>query len=209
MAGVVMLLWLVSGVFMVLPAEDETVATPGVASPPLGEVVLSPAEAIRRAGAPPGSDLVIKRLGADHVYQVFTEPGKSRLVNGRTGAVMTVTVGMAESLAFGPAGVKGRQARRIEKHGGPYIDGPLPVYQFDAGPPGAYLFVQVADGRVVRSTRATRARRSIVEWHSFEPLRRLVGDRPNHWALLAASALGIAMVVTGYLILLPRRRGPG
>lgn len=204
-----MLVWLASGVLMVLPAPDEEVRTPGVARPELGAVLLSPAQAVGVAGGAPGSDLVLKPFGADMVYQVFVGRGESRLVNGRTGALLTVTPAVAESLAFGPAAARGRVPQRLERHGGPYTHGPLPVWQFEGGAPGSYLFVQEKDGRVVRSTRGMRVRRSIVEWHSFVPLRRLVGDRLNQGALFGASVLGIAMVLTGYLLLIPLRRPKG
>ncbi len=204
-AGVVMAVWVISGVVLMLPGLDPFVPRSEAERPRVSSVTLSPAQAIAAAGATPDANLAIKPLGGVMVYQVFLGSGRSALIDGVTGAVVTITAAKAESLAFGPAGATGRPATLIEKHGGDYVDGTLPVWRFDAGPQGEPLFVSTRDGGVQRTSRGMRVRRYIASWHTFEPIRRIVGERPNEWLLMGLSALAIAMVVTGYLLNLPSR----
>jgi hypothetical protein len=172
----------------------------------MGQVTLSPAAALAAAAAPPASEVVLKTLGSDPVYQVFLGPGRSVLVHGSTGAIVTLTPARAESLAFGAGAARGRVPELIEAHSRRYPSGPLPVWRFAADTPGEFLDVSTRDGAIERTSGVVRLRRSISEWHTFGPLRRVVGGRITHLSLLGTSLLAFVMVATGYVLIFPRRR---
>jgi len=211
--GVILTLWVVSGVIMLLPVSDVSRAGPGTGKPIDWSVAtISPAQAVAAAFA---ADTVLQvdgvsiiRLRDRPVYQVRLHGRPPTLIDAGTGRLITIDKALAVAIAGDPiAGLPVERVELVERRGGGYT-GAVPawhvVYGDDAG---TEAWVPVATGDVRRSERADRTR---AFWghdvHVFAPLKEIRGgDRSRKGMLWLTSIISMVVILTGYWLSLPRR----
>ena len=213
--GVVLTLWVVSGLIMILPVSDIARSGAGTGAPiTWTDVTVSPAQAAQAAlatGAPSVRSLELKRIRDGVAYLVRVEPNGSVLVDGRTGAVITITDSLAAAIAADavPGGIKAvRHVERVDTPGNYSGHGPLPAYRVtftDAAETEAW--VQVFTGDVRRSTANDRFK---TVWghntHVFSPMNDGPGgNRSRLGALWITSIISLIAMVAGYWLALPAR----
>jgi hypothetical protein len=117
-----------------------------------------------------------------------------------------ITAAVAETLALGPRppAQPGSLATLIERHDLKYPWGPLPLYRVQLPGKGRFSHVNAHDGKVTVSDRRSRTYTLIASLHEFIPLKVLLGEGAPHLALWVTSIIGILVVVSGYVLSLPR-----
>jgi uncharacterized iron-regulated membrane protein len=210
--GLVLLLWIGTGVLMVLPHRSTTGAAPGY---DWQHAAITPAQAVSLAqgrdagGLTRVSGLDLHRLADRLVYRVHFEDGSVRLVDAASGGLVVLDSATATVVARTAFGVEGEpvSVERLERYDVRYAAGPLPAIRvaFD-DPARTVAYVGVRDGTVRGGGTGHRVRAIISGLHTFYPLRALVGSaRIEVGLLLLACAIGIAGIATGYWLALPRR----
>jgi hypothetical protein len=210
--GIVLTLWVVSGLVMLIPRSDVSKASQGTGRPiDWSAVAISPAEAIRAAALP--ADAVINnfellRYRDGMAYCVRPRRLPPVLVDAATGLVITVSESLAVVLATeGIKDAKLSGVRRVESWGNGY-HGPLPAYHVTfARPEGLEAYVMVATGEVRRTESWDRFHDT---WghgaHVFTPLNDLPGgERSRLASLWGTGVISLFSILTGYWLSLPRR----
>jgi hypothetical protein len=210
--GLFFLVWILSGVVMILPP-------PSYGPPPeraaqaldLGEELISPTRAI--AGLQNGAEVhavTLRRILDTPVYEIATGREGPLLVSARSGEVFTITAGVAEQIIRTqfPSESRVLQTELVTNHSLTYAWGPVPAYRIAAaGQAGTTYYVSAGDGEVRRSNRWSRVQEAIASLHTFEPLKLLTRrERVRKGLLLLMSAIGIGAAGTGYYLAVPRRR---
>lgn len=214
--GIVLTLWVVSGLIMLLPVSEIAKAGPGTGKPIqwLG-VKVSPSQAATIAmTANAGTtlrNLDVKRIRDGIAYHVRLGPKGSALVDGNSGDIITITDSLASAIAADavPGGVKlVGHVGRVDTPGNFEGHGPLPAYHVtftDAAKTEAW--VHIASGDVRRSTARDRSKNT---WghnaHVFTPLSDGPGgNRSRLGALWITSIISLIAMVAGYWLALPAR----
>lgn len=212
--GVFFLVWLISGIVMILPP---LLPGPAQTRTPLNfqEITVSPGEAVaglaKVLGKLPRVDSVsVKRIRDTLVYHIIVKSGDSHLIDARSGEVFTITPEIAEQIArdYVPAEARIVQIQHVNSYNYAYQWGPLPAHRivFDNDRSTAY-YVSSRDGTVRHSDRETRIRGAITSLHTFQPLKLITRRAAvRKGLLLLLSVLGIMVAGTGYYLALPRRR---
>jgi hypothetical protein len=215
----VLLSWLVSGIVMILPRAGRGARFTTPAAVDYHSITLSPAEALRvlapgSPGDPRRYQVAAVKLRAvldQVVYEVLLAEGGTRLIDARSGQEVEITSTMAAEIARTAEGstASTRYIERLEQHDLRWRYGALPVYRValeDAGDP--VLYVDAESGALVgRSDRWSRIRSVITSLHEFEPVTRVIGShRFRKAAMLFFALVGIATVLTGYWLVVPRFR---
>jgi len=214
--GLFILVWLISGIVMMMPPLFPGPARQQEARPVnFREVTVSPAEAVEELARVLGSypevnRLSLRRIGDTLAYQVSLKSGVSHLIDARSRQLFTVTQELAEQIARDEFSIQTpvHHIDLVRRHTFDYSWGPLPAYRimFD-DKQGTVSYVSTIDGTVQRSDRWSRIRAAITSLHTFEPLR-LVTERDwvRKGVLFVLSLIGIGAAGTGYYLALPRRR---
>jgi Na+-transporting NADH:ubiquinone oxidoreductase subunit F len=208
--GIALLVWLVSGVWMVLPTSYQQNWEGGFTQWPAAAV--APAEAV--AAASGGALESVRSINmwavADRLfYRVFLTTGPAQLIDATTGEPVTIDPGLAEQIAravFGLPEAPIDTVERVDQYSVRYAGGPLPALRVvfaDGNKTVAY--VGVADGTVLGGGTAHRIRSFVAGIHTFYPLRILVSAKGEKGALILAGVISIVGVLTGYWLALPRR----
>ena len=214
--GVFFLVWLISGIAMVLPNSWYTPVPQRRPGPiDFKEVTVSPAEAIatlaRLLGSYPEVNSVnLKRIRERAVYQISVKRGDLHLIDARSGEVFKITQELAEQIARDEFPLEARvlQIDLVTRNSFSYPWGSVPAYEvvFDDNQ-ATMSHVAVSGGTVRRSTRWSRIQAAVVSLHTFEPLKLITKRKAaRKGLLLLLSLLGIAVAGTGYYLSIPRRR---
>ncbi|HXE57812.1 MAG TPA: PepSY domain-containing protein [Gemmatimonadales bacterium] len=210
--GAALLVWVVSGVVMILPGAG---GVRRAATPTSFEgFTLAPAEVARLLRERVGHDAPIRELRLvallDRPTYLVTAGRGTYLVDAATGEPVPFTPELALALArrAHPEAEPAGPAELIERHEAfGYAAGPLPVYRIRfADARGTVAYVSPRDGTVERVSRLRRLRNAIHRLHRFHPLNVVVGDAAEKAALHVASAATLAAIATGYWLALRRTR---
>ncbi len=211
--GVVLVLWVVSGLIMVLPVSD--IAKLGTRVPAQWlDVTVSPAQAATVAIAGSGATirgLEFKRLRGRIAYFVRLEPTGSMLVDGRTGTIITITDTLAAAIAAD--GMSGGTAsigriERVDTPGDHDAHGPLPAWHVTfTDDARTEAWVHIASGELRRSTASDRTK---TKWGHDAHVFKVMNDGPGGnrsrvGALWLTSIISLIAMVAGYWLALPAR----
>jgi hypothetical protein len=214
--GGIFIVWIVSGVVMVLPqlsvpslAPVRTIFQPEA----LRGVTLSPVDAIRavdRVSRKPVdvTNVQLRSIAGTIVYEIASDNGESYLIDARTGETVTVTEQMAQAIvqAMMVGGVPIKSPTLVSAYGADYRFGPLPVYRFEMSDPhGSVVYVSAHDGASRYTNRWIKIRQALEGLHSFDPVEWVTGSSLlRKGLLLFGSLIGGMVALTGYA--LARRR---
>jgi hypothetical protein len=211
-SGGFILLWLVSGVAMVMPVPwAERNPAPGTFDP--GRIALAPAAVAARLRQPGREtvavdSIVLRRLGSRVVYHVSLADGSERVLDAETAAEVVVTQAAAAEIARAGARGAGRIAdiRYLERRSFEYLTGPRPAYRIVFEDEPTVYFVTRRDGRLERVTAWSTVVGVLGRLHTFEPLNRVFGrGAARRVPLVVVGLLGVAAAVSGYYIAYARR----
>jgi len=216
--GAVFLLWLVSGVIMMLPQP-----TPGAVKASaargfdISGATLTPAAAVARLQQQLGTEIEVLRvsllpLPGRLVYDVRAREPRATLVDAGNGEIVEVTPELAERIArehlredVGEASVE-----LLERHTPTYPWGPLPAYRLEfAAGRGTIAYVGKTDAAVSFTDLRKQIWTLFNSVHNFGILDFLLGsDRVHRPLLLLAAAFSLVLVITGYYMVFftPRQR---
>lgn len=214
-AGAFFLMWLLSGIVMVLP-RPWSVRIQRRAPEPIEvhERILSPSEVVTRIARDQGTEptiesLTLRRAADTVVYEVKTREN-TFLVDAHTAERFTITAEVAKRIVqyHYPAQSSVFETSYLDRHTAAYPWGPLPVYRVMYGEePTTHYYVSAGDGVVTRSDRWNRFQGVFGALHSFEPLRLITSrDAIRRWLLVLAGLGGIGVALSGYYLAVPRRR---
>ena len=213
--GLILLMWIGTGVMMVLP-QQEPLRVPLDQAAWVGAAV-TPAAAVEAASPGTRGRVVAMNLHTiegQPVYRIYFADGSVRLVDARSGELFALTDSVAKSVArraLDRPDARVRSVERLESHQLRYLSGPLPVFRvvFDDGH-NTVIYVNARDGSVQGGGTARRIRVILGGLHTFYPLRVVVRSaRAEVGLLLLACGVAIVGVFTGYWLALPggwRRR---
>lgn len=214
--GFIFVLWIVSGVVMVMPQLSVPSLSPvRVIFQPetLRGLSLSPVDAIRavsRVSQKPVevTNIQLRPIAGMIVYEISTDNGESYLIDAHTGAAVMVTEQMAQTIAHAMMvdGVHIKSSTLVSAYGADYRFGPLPVYRFEMSDPhGSVVYVSAHDGASRYTNRWIRIRAALEGLHSFDPVEWATGSSLfRKGLLLLGSLIGGVVALTGYA--LARRR---
>lgn len=214
--GVLLLIWVASGLIMILPASTVSRRTDAGLPVDWSRVTVSPAQAAALAMATaPGATVQrveVKRIREAVGYVVRLDHGRQMLFDASSGAPMRITSEIAGAIAAEP--VPGAKVARVERITAerPGYYGARPawhVFLDDAKHTEAY--VAEGTGDVVRNQRWDRTKDRLGHnLHVFMPLRALPGKEATRlWVLMITGLIALISILTGYWLALPKRwRGP-
>jgi uncharacterized iron-regulated membrane protein len=211
--GVLVFIWLASGVVMVLPMKLVSRA-PRLAEVDVNQVALSPSAAAAllpsREGDSSGvRDWALLMIGGEAYYRLVARSGTSYLINAATGTRLVIDQAQAEAIALRglPAPLPVAQVTEVKARSLGYPNGPIPAWRVEFGDPRhTVAYVGQRDGSVGYSTGMHRVRYFIAQLHTFDQLKTLGLSRGmQHGVLAVTSAVAILLVFTGYYLVLPRR----
>lgn len=214
--GFLFLLWIVSGVVMVMPQLRIAVLAPDHSTfqpETLRDLSISPADAIRAVnsvsqGSGEVTNIQLRSIAGAMLYEISTGNGASHLIDARTGAVVTVTERMAQAIAHAMMvdGVNVESSTLVSAYGADYISGPLPVYRIQMSDPSAsVVYVSARNGDSRYTNRWIRIRAALEGFHSFDPVEWVTGSSLlRKGLLLLASLIGGVVALTGYALALRR-----
>jgi peptidase YpeB-like protein len=213
-AGLFLLVWLITGVIMVLPPLSTGPApVQPIQKIDFKDIVQSPAQAIANLEKILGTTSHVSSVGLKWihdvlVYEIHFEDGGRHFINAVTGQVFSITRELAERFVLDAYPGQGRvqKVEMLEKHNYDYQWGPLPVYQIvlDSQQTTAY-HVSTDDGSVRRSERMDRIRGAITSLHTFDPIKLITKrDAVRNGLLIITAVIGIVASLTGYYLALRR-----
>lgn len=213
--GVLLVLWVVSGLIMLLPVSDIAKAGTGTGKPiAWTDVSVSPAQAAASAAVAGGGSvrgLEMKRIRDKIAYMVRLKPTGTVLVDGATGEILTITDSLAAAIAADavPGGLSALvRVQRVDQPGDFHGHGPLPAWRVtfkDAARTEAWVHIPTGDVR--RSTQGDRTKNT---WghnaHVFAPMNDGPGgNRARLGTLWMTSILSLIAMAAGYWLSLPAR----
>lgn len=211
--GVIVFIWLVSGMVMILPFTP-IVAKRAADTIDMRQAAISPAAAITLVRSREGDSTEVRRLqfvaiDLEPYYKIDTKGGKSFLLSAATGARLLITREVAERIArrgFSET-TPVVSASEISRHSFEYAGGPLPAWRLAFGDDQKTIaYVSKRDGSVAHSSAGHRLRAFVSGLHTFDQLELIGGsERLKKLALHLTSLITIALVLTGYYVVLPTR----
>jgi hypothetical protein len=214
--GFLFLLWVASGAIMVMPQVNvDTLAPDRPMFQPhaLRDLRISPADAIKTVNGLSQepvdvTNIHLRPLAGTMVYEIFTGDGGAHLIDAHTGAVVTVTEQMAQTIAHAMMvdGVNVESSTLVNAYGGGYTSGPLPVYRIQMSDPSAsVVYVSARNGDSRYTNRWIRIRAGLEGLHSFDPIEWVTGSSLlRKGLLLLAGLIGGVVALTGYALVFRR-----
>lgn len=208
--GGIFVIWLLSGLAMMMP-QGTRAAYEGPYGPvDYSGTLVTPEDAVRIAAGvtaaeptPPARELRLGQVDGRLVYKAAAEGGDLRLVDARTGEIVTITEERAVRLAQTEFETEAEivDVRLMEDRDLWYQFGPLPAWRiaFDDSR-RSISYVAVTDGSVRRSDRITRVKAAIVSTHDFGTLKMIRLPGTQMPLLILASIIGLLSVATGYYL---------
>src|SRR4030095_12744473 len=211
-AGVFLLVWLITGVIMVLPPLSNGPApVQPVRKIDFRDITQSPAQAIANLEKILGTtshvnSMSLKWIHDVLVYEIHFENGGRHFINAVTGQVFSITRALAERFVLEayPGQGRAQKGETQEHHSYGYQWGPLPVYQIvlDSAQSTVY-YVSTDDGSVRRSDRLDRIRGARMSLHTFDPIKLITKrDAVRNGLMIITSLIGIIASLTGYYLAL-------
>jgi uncharacterized membrane protein YkoI len=209
--GAVLLMWIVTGVLL---SAGEGRGQGRAAPPDYARATVSPAAAV--AAATTGDSglrgiraVELDRLGDRVIYRVKGAPRGTALIDATTGVRIVISESLARELAQRavPGGtIESAELIRANDRGYP---GSLPAWRVRfADADATWFHLGLQDGLVNISTTTSRTSSTLHGLHTFGSLTALHIERRHiRLLLIGASLVALAVVVTGYVLSLPRRRG--
>jgi hypothetical protein len=215
--GAFILMQLISGIFMVLPASwFGPQPKPLKAAMDYRGITLSPADALLRLDRYMGKpvhvqSLNLRPIGDRVLYEIQTPDGETQFIDAVTGAYFPFTPELATAIARERFGLPSSAAEvtKLTGHERSYPWGPLPVFRvhFHDNPSTTY-FVSPQSSKIYSSTPLTRLRGAITSLHELAPVELLIDNRVVRKGLLillaCVSLVGAA--IGYYLAFSPRSR---
>ncbi|MCP4358091.1 MAG: hypothetical protein GY796_08775 [Chloroflexi bacterium] len=218
--GVLIILWLISGIIMVSPTfapgliQGLLVANP---SPPdYAQTSMSPAEAVARLEEAlerplTVSNVLLRSTGETLSYQILLTNGDSHLIDTVTGTELVINEKVARQIAQDAYKTDAPivSAAYLEHYNVGYLFGPLPVYRFvfDDGR-ATYIHVSIPDGQTLTNDRQARLLALFESFHNFAILRlfRITQEKLITLLLWTSLLVTLAAALIGYYLALPHRR---
>ena len=208
--GIILLVWLVSGIWIVLPTSYQQNWEDGFSQWPAAVIAPAAAVAVASGDAPEGvRNINMWAVAGRLFYRVSLKDGPVQLVDATTGQLVTITPDLAEQIAraiFVIPEAPVDTVERVDSYSMRYAAGPLPamrvVFTDDNE---TVVYVGEADGAVRGGGTSHRIRSVVAGLHTFYPLRVLVSDNGEKGALILAGVITIVGVLTGYWLALPGR----
>jgi hypothetical protein len=213
-AGIFLLVWLISGIVMVLPdlipsssrqPAPRLLNVEAIEMPP-AEAIAAAAESLRKSLNVISMALLTIRNVV--VYQITMRDGGSLLIDPRTRRVFEITPELAELIVRDnfPTQASIHRIERVEHHDLSYPWGALPAYRVVFGDkPDIVYHVSTRDGAVQLSDPWSRVQAAIGSLHTFEPLKYIVQkDEVRNGLLILLSVVGVGTAATGYYLALSR-----
>jgi hypothetical protein len=208
--GVVLLMWIVTGVLL---SAGEGMVNPRKEPPDYAKATVSPAAALALAAAGDTANigratLELDQVGARAVYRVSIPSRGATLIDAANGERVTITDSIARALAARAVPGEAIQSVALVRNRERGYSGSLPAWKAAFGDAeGTWLYVGAQDGRIGISTAVSRTSRVVGGLHTFGSLSALhIARRHIRLLLIGASVVALAVVLTGYLLSLPRRR---
>lgn len=208
--GIILLVWLVSGIWMVLPTSYQQNWEDGFSQWPAATIAPAEAVAVASGHAPERvRNINMWAVAGRLFYRVSLKDGPVQLVDATTGQSVTITPDLAEHIAraiFVMSEAPVDTVERVDEYNTRYAGGPLPAMRvvFDDDD-NTVVYVGVADGAVLGGGTSHRIRSIVAGLHTFYPLRILISARGEKGALVLAGVITIVGVLTGYWLALPGR----
>jgi len=209
-SGCFLLVWLVSGIVMVLPGfVPESSGQPKERLLLLDGSEISPSEAIavltkslgRSANVISVALMPIREVVA---YRITMRDGNSALVDARAKRLFQVTPDLAESIVRDnfPTRALVHRTELIQHHDLNYPWGSLPAYRVVFGDNLSTRYhLSIKDGAVQASNWWTRIQTATGRLHTFQPLKLVLEkDELREAFLILFSLLGIGVAATGYYL---------
>ena len=214
--GVVMLVWLISGILMSVPQYwFGGVTRYHQPTAEFRAVNLSPAEAIARFEQQHGDRLDVERIWLVQIedtplYRIMAANAVSGFINGLTGEPFEFQPALAERLARQKFNIDTPllESIRLTAHNHTYPFGELPVHRLRFEQySGQYYYVNEKDASVSRSTILSRIYNGITSLHDFSPLDTLADNLKLRMPLLVLTGLlSLAGTIIGVILIFPLRR---
>jgi len=211
--GVIVVVWLASGMIMILPYHPLVEAPPD-ATPQMTDATVSPAEAIRIVREREHGESALKKVqlvGVDGepYYRIDLAKQPKYLIHARTGERLVIDSAVAERLAR-RGFAKTLPIRSVSKQTERTLTnpvGPVPAYRIDfADERHTVALVNMYDGTVLHTNTRRRLMSIFAGLHTFEPIEQILErDGPKKWSLHITSIISIILCLTGYYVVLPRR----
>ena len=209
-AGVFFVIWLLSGIVMVLPRTSPPNSIGGTrAQVNFASITMSPAEAISKLTNSSGHPPQVKRVGIIKIhnsvaYKIDTRTGNSHLINAQTGEIFHITQELAIQIARTHRSLPDSvtQVDYITHHTSVYPWGALPTYRFTFDDSNSTIaYVSPTNGDVRFSNTLSRIRTAITSLHEFIPLKLLIDSEVIRKGLLIlVSLVGICAAASGYYL---------
>jgi hypothetical protein len=212
---VLLVLWVVSGLIMLMPVSDVARGSGTVAAPvDWSSVVISPAQAAsiaEAAGSGTARVVELKKIRTVVTYAVALVPKGHIFVDATTGKVFAITDTLAAVIAAD--GVQGGTAaiariERVNAGGDRFYRGPFPAFHAtfnDAARTDAWVSIASGDARRTQASDRLKS-----DWghsaHVFTPLARVRGgNRSRLGTLWITSLIALVAMAAGYWLALPAR----
>lgn len=208
--GGMFVLWLVSGVVMILPPFTSGGSGNHKAKRPNFEnVTVAPAEAIGALESMKGKSLNVKNLRLltilnEAIYQIELDDRSFYLIDGRSGELVEVSKDQAIQIAKLklPAEVKVLTTEFMSEPNFEYSRGPFPVYKivFDDNK-GTVSYVSVVNGMAKYRDNWRRIQGFITGLHTLNPISLIVESELIRKGLLVLfSVIGIGAAGSGFYL---------
>lgn len=211
-AGLLTLMWFVSGIVMVLPVSifgaPGPLNTTGPAGPGYQEIAVGIPQAIATVEKDLGQEIKVtgiefRRIAGRLLYRLLTESGGSHLVDAVSGERYVIDEAEArELLRLADPAIAGGEMTLVRAFDSDYRYGPLPAYRLalqDARGTAYYIATETGEARA--TNREGRWRGFIAGMHTFDFLYGVASPRAIRLSLALTSVVGTVMTLFGFWIL--------
>lgn len=211
-AGLLTLIWFVSGIVMVLPVSIFGAPGPlNVAGPPgpgYKEIAISIPQAIAAVEAGLGREVKVtgvefRRIAGRLLYRVQTDGAGAHLVDALSGERYVINESVArELLRLADPAAAGGELTLVREFESDYRYGPLPAYRMTmADALRTNYYIGVETGEVRATNTGGRWRAFLAGMHTFDFLHGIASSRAVRLSLVGTSVVGTLMTLFGFWIL--------
>jgi hypothetical protein len=210
--GLIVALWVITGIVMMIPPGSSTRPVPAVPVDPAA-ATRTPAEAAQSLPNPdiPVRTVTLRDLAGRAVYHFVLRNGSHAFVDAATAQRIEFTDSLARLLARRALvdSTTTMSLTRLDAFDARYSFGALPAYRVELGDEAGTIIHVGADGSINPTTRFGRFRAVMGHLHEFQLPRNRVPDGPRRLSLIFTGSLTIILVLTGYVLVIPLwRRNP-